>query len=87
MKPRRELHRYRARRPFWARDGAPVWWQPPGLDGNRFAAVIDGSPWFAVGEAAWFARLREVETAMGTASFAAVNVAATLTPRLEGPRL
>lgn len=78
-----KLHRYRARLPFWAKDGAPVWYSPS--TGARFAAVIDGNPWFAHGTAAWFARLREVETAAGRVLVASEMVA-SLKPRLEAPR-
>ena len=79
----RKLNREHRRCPFWAREDAPVWYSPS--TGTRFAAVIDGHPWFAVGASAWFARLRDVETAAGTVSVASEMVL-NLMPRLEAPK-
>lgn len=78
------LRRYSARCPFWARDGAPVWYSPRA--GTRFAAVIDGWPWFAPHTAAWLVRLRDVETSAGTVKVGA-ELVSLLTPRVDPTNL
>jgi hypothetical protein len=71
--------RHRRRCPFWARADAPVWYETQ--PGTRFPAFIDGNPWFATGEKAWYARLRDVRTSAGTLAIASAGLL-TLVPRI-----
>ncbi len=76
--------RYRGKpAPCWAIDGAPVWYTPQA--GTRFAAVIDGRPWWTETQRIWLVRLRDVATTLGVRKVAAVEVA-SLTPRMDEGR-
>ena len=80
MKPR-GFHRHRRRCPFWAIADAPVWFVAPG---DRYPAVID-TTWFAVGEARWMARLRDVEVPGGSRMRIAAVPVDELVPRRVEP--